>query len=47
MLTGTDLHHHHGRQVLAAQFWRALGWAMLLLSLLLITFSITSRWVGE
>jgi CRISPR/Cas system-associated exonuclease Cas4 (RecB family) len=41
MALGTELHRQHGRQVLAAGFLQAAGYALLLIAILLVVAFLT------
>lgn len=41
LAAGTDLHRHHGRQVLASLLSRTLGWILLLGAILLLVIYLT------
>ena len=45
MVGGTELHHAHGRQVLAARLTRLLALVLLLAALMLLAAYCTSRFV--
>jgi len=43
LAAGTDLHHKHGRQVLASSMNRMVGFVLLLIALILLTAYCTMR----
>jgi len=45
LTAGAQFHRRHSRQALAARLLTALGWALLLIALILITVGLTIRWL--